>query len=1753
MCNHKNYQQIFLIILLTACLAVGGWGQNTQGADSTLVYRPRGTGRTTGHIITLSVHNRSADSVHVQIGPCLIPSTGRYQGYVVNRPQDVTVPPLGQVEVALSGYCTNVFKPAVPDGATVASVEDWAFLEESAPIPWTARPLSPGFTALGRVPVDSVWLTYLGTDVPFPYKIDFDEHPESAAALLIQVVNEIERTVADFQPAGSLPGGERTDRQPTIVQHVFWQYTARLAGGLYPFAYFRDRLEEQVSVAIEQPEAAFSETTEEQLAEAGVDFWSAFELVGAQAKLTVRAGAEGDWPAHYRQWIRTSVDGLRPDDPSSLEKWRALHDTLTVVDTYLDRETSGYAGRVLRNKFQEVLQASSQRLYPGNPDFTDHWQNLADLTTTDYFSDYLDENARLDIRRQLEAAANNFLQTQINGLDPAAPNFLSSFARLQGSLNIIQEQGFLSDATRRQIRDLLPKKMRSFVEEQLRALESGGDDRLQRWLDLIYLAQTDLFADYLDEDDQDNLERRMKTILEAELNQQADRLDPANDQMLKNWFDLIYTLQVDWISDFSESFRRRLEDTLAGKLNDYLNRRIDRLNPGDPEMFRQWLDLIWLLQTDFVYDYLYLKRDARPVEQRLKEKITDSLKRQIDGLDPAAPDFLTRWAALERALRDDWTPNYLTPEERAELTKKLAEKFSAALQRRTDQLNPVAPGFISQWRTVDQWTKTHWFDEYLGEGDKARIRKTLRKNYRQWDKTQSKAAESQSVDWAGVQITQASFKIPVVVPSPFPVWIPVAGGAVVTGGILLLTGGDETTAPEPPVASDDEVTVACNSPANLDVLANDTGEGLRITAVTAPPGIEISISGGSLQIANSGAAVFPFSYTITDQNGQTAVATVTVFIDDDLAPTIACPADLTIDCSAATAPASTGQATAEDNCDPSPAIAHTDATAGTACEPVITRTWRASDQVGNLATCTQLITLIDEQAPVITCPADAFVSAGDPRDPSATGQATATDNCSPAPELNFSDDESGLDADGLGELFRTWTAADACGQTHSCTQTITITQSVTLEINCPADVTISCEENSDPTATGEASLEGDCPGGVELTYTDEATAGDCPGKQVIRRTWKGTDVCGSETECTQMITITDESGPQLTCPAAITVTLTAELSPELTGRATAVDHCSPPEQIALVFEDATGGLTGCAGTGAIIRTWTATDACGNTSSCAQEIRVVDEEPPAIICPFPATAGSPGQADPEITGTATAMDNASTLDNIVIAYEDDLGGLDGCGGVLLRTWTATDACGNVGVCVQEIVISDTESPTVVCPVAVTVGCGEAADLTITGTATATDNYTHDDQLNVQFVDNQNELTPCGGGDVLRLWFAVDACGNTGACEQLITVRPDEAAPALVCPPDIQVACDEQNDITLTGAATASDDCSADVTLNFSDDVSTLSGCEGFITRTWTAIDPCGNTTACEQVIRIDSESGCIFYIVLETDQQPTSAASTDGSASLLVSDTDLAFPLDIYLNDEFIFRSEGGAFTISELGAGIYEVYVVDQDGCRSAVFFIQLVAPGGIQAARSGPNNVVSFPVVVPSYLQPLGVSWHGESYDYDRAQQFLERSLPEHPRLAPVPDFEYYTGPVTGVGMGYQFAAGTVLRVDLAQVGAVGLSRWTLPDATPVYLLSPFQMTQAAFQLRRELLRGRLRPYLGLSGIWDRLEIDQSQVLLGRQRVSIPDNRIVEQWRWALVGGLNLSLSSKVEFEAGVQWSPQNPWSQRFGLLQMLNIRFTY
>ncbi|MCA0154543.1 gliding motility-associated C-terminal domain-containing protein, partial [Winogradskyella sp. 2Y89] len=112
--------------------------------------------------------------------------------------------------------------------------------------------------------------------------------------------------------------------------------------------------------------------------------------------------------------------------------------------------------------------------------------------------------------------------------------------------------------------------------------------------------------------------------------------------------------------------------------------------------------------------------------------------------------------------------------------------------------------------------------------------------------------------------------------------------------------------------------------------------------------------------------------------------------------------------------------------------------------------------------------------------------------------------------------------------------------------------------------------------------------------------------------------------------------------------------------------------------------------------------------------------------------------------------------------------------------------------------------------------------------------------------------CGNTKTItRTWTATDDCGNTTSAVQTITVV-DTTPPTFTVPADITVECDvDVTDLTITGDVTdETDTCSTGLDATYADNT-VLGTCvnESIITRTWTLIDDCGNTTTLVQTINV----------------------------------------------------------------------------------------------------------------------------------------------------------------------------------------------------------------------------------------------------------------------------------------------------------------
>src|SRR5690606_2222117 len=124
------------------------------------------------------------------------------------------------------------------------------------------------------------------------------------------------------------------------------------------------------------------------------------------------------------------------------------------------------------------------------------------------------------------------------------------------------------------------------------------------------------------------------------------------------------------------------------------------------------------------------------------------------------------------------------------------------------------------------------------------------------------------------------------------------------------------------------------------------------------------------------------TYFHTDQCNDTDSSCVMVIsVIDTTGPSIVCPLPLTVECGASTDTAATGVPSVFDACVPVDdlTITYTDELTGfgDACASgSILRTFTVTDPAGNTTQCSQLITIVDSEAPGFTAPANVTVACG---------------------------------------------------------------------------------------------------------------------------------------------------------------------------------------------------------------------------------------------------------------------------------------------------------------------------------------------------------------------------------------------------------------------------------------------------------------------------------------------------------------------------------------------------------------------------------------------------------------------------------------------------------------------------------------------------------------------------------------------------------------------------------------------------------
>jgi hypothetical protein len=639
----------------------------------------------------------------------------------------------------------------------------------------------------------------------------------------------------------------------------------------------------------------------------------------------------------------------------------------------------------------------------------------------------------------------------------------------------------------------------------------------------------------------------------------------------------------------------------------------------------------------------------------------------------------------------------------------------------------------------------------------------------------------------------------------------------------------------------------------------------------------------------------------------------TISVVDTTAPTFNAPSDMSVACSDDTSDLSvTGDVMdASDACSASVTVTYNDNAGDSNCfaGDVIVRTWTATDACGNASSADQIISLVDDVAPYFTSvPADTNLECGDvlPMD-----MATAEDVCSGV-TVTVADSEDNANCTGMAVIIRTFTATDGCGNSATAVQTITRvdTESPSGSIT---DETLTCDSYDATADYGTAEATDNCMSAIVIAWSEvSSTQEGSNGCFVVEREYTFTDGCGNSSSAIQTITVTDDVAPVMDEVASAVELQCGDAMPATPG---ATDNCSAVE---VTFEDVETTI-GCSGEMNFIRTYTATDACGNSVSATQEVTYNDIIAPTFTVPADVTVECDTDlSDLDVTGDVMDAADVCSAD-IVISYDDSYGEASSSNSIascdlfadgpnatwqyVLTSTTADDENSNQAQTLEISMVSVPEGGMNYRVAKTTANgnwfFGPSQPLEVGMNSVTVAGVAFNRSVKFQFSSGDGEfdslaingemMNDCLASDscladniVTRTWTVTDGCGNAASAAQVITLE-DTTAPVVIYEANITLYDSASENIDdFEGISEVYDACS-DYTYTTTD-IYSGSGIYGYqLNRTMVFTDACGNSTTIEQLVTAIYSTGCTYADALNYDE----AAIIDDGSCVYEGCTDMA--------------------------------------------------------------------------------------------------------------------------------------------------------------------------------------------------------------------------------------------------------------------------
>ncbi len=779
-----------------------------------------------------------------------------------------------------------------------------------------------------------------------------------------------------------------------------------------------------------------------------------------------------------------------------------------------------------------------------------------------------------------------------------------------------------------------------------------------------------------------------------------------------------------------------------------------------------------------------------------------------------------------------------------------------------------------------------------------------------------------------------------------------------------------------PIAICQNITVQLDASGNATILAIDIDGGSTDNCSDINTGLTFSASQTAFDCTDEGANTVIL--TVTDAYGNVSTCTAIVTIENNVAPAAVCQ-DITVQLDA-TGNVIITAAQVDGGTNAACGIASlTVSPSSFDCSDVgaNTVTLTATDNSGNVSTCTAVVTVQDTINPTIVCQ-NITVALDANGNVVITGvdlDNGTTDNCSTSGSgLTYTASQTNFDCSNIGANTITLTVTDANGNSSSCDAIVTVTDTVNPTVICQS-ITVQLDANGNAVITAvqvdNGSFDNCSTPNNGLTYSISNTDFDCSNVGANTVTLTVTDAFGNSSSCTATVTITDDIDPIAICQD---ITVQLDANGQVTINTSQVNNGSS-DNCGIATMTVNPSSFTCAGIGTNPVTLTVTDVNGNVSTCISTVTVQDNVDPIAICR-------------DITIDLDGTGNIS-----IVPSQVDNGSGDACGiasmtvspntfdclnvGANTVTLVITDLNGNVDSCTSVVTVVDATAPNAICH-NITVALDSNGVISIT--AAQIDNGSTD-ACGIDTMTVSTSSFDCSNiGENLITLTVTDVNGNSDNCFSTVTVVDNIAPEFTLCPADIVIQPDSSNcnPFATWNTPIATDNCAVtSLTSNFQ---SGNNFPVGVTTVIFTAIDASGNTTTCTFTVTVLANP-LLATAVADTVNCGFNIAcpgGTNGTATVL--------PAGGCMPYSYLWNNGQTSQTATGLSATTYSVTVTDGLG-NTATTSVTLTEPsplvidsltspvnaGGWNINCANTNNgIITINVLGGADCAPYSYSWTG-------------------------------------------------------------------------------------------------------------------------------------------------------------------------------------